>query len=203
VSGLDSLGKNNAANGADHADRKKHERLPAGAARKPVQIQDRIASVPQPGCNFACPKRAISRAEVAIEQLCDFFSRTWPLDLVQRPPYGIVETVVQIWGLTHLRLSGFRVDLLKGAHFPVARPQARTAGFYAPVGTSWRINLRIASGSCSPEAPARVYVRSNPFGPSTRISQFSVARDPAMNTRQSPRRSLSACSMLAVISFDS
>ena len=41
------------------------------------------------------------------------------------------------------------------------------------------------------------------IGPSTRISQFSPARDPEMETRQSPRLSLNACSMLAVISFDS
>jgi hypothetical protein len=70
-------------------------------------------------------------------------------------------------------------------------------------GTNWRSNLRIAPGSRSPAAPVRVYVLSNPWGPSTRISQFSLARDPAMVTRQSPRLSLNACSMLAVISFDS
>jgi hypothetical protein len=70
-------------------------------------------------------------------------------------------------------------------------------------GTNWRSNLRIASGSCSPAAPVRVYVLSNPWGPSTRISQFSLARDPAMVPRQSPRLSPNACSMLAAISFDS
>jgi hypothetical protein len=40
------------------------------------------------------------------------------------------------------------------------------------------INLRIAAGSCSPAMPARVYVRSNPWGATTRNSQFSLARDP-------------------------
>jgi hypothetical protein len=42
-------------------------------------------------------------------------------------------------------------------------------------GTNWRSNLRIASGSCFPAAPVRVYVLSNPWGPSTRISQFSLS----------------------------
>jgi hypothetical protein len=70
-------------------------------------------------------------------------------------------------------------------------------------GTNWRIRLRIASGSCSPSEPAKVYARSKPFGPWTRSSQFSLARDPAIDTRHSPRLSLNACSMLAVISFDS
>lgn len=70
-------------------------------------------------------------------------------------------------------------------------------------GTNWISNLRIASGSCSPAAPVKVYVLSNPWGPSTRISQFSLSRDPAMVTPHSPRLSLNACSMLAVISFDS
>jgi hypothetical protein len=43
-----------------------------------------------------------------------------------------------------------------------------------PGGTDWRINRRIASGSCSPAEPANVYDRSKPFGPSTRMSQFSL-----------------------------
>jgi hypothetical protein len=55
---------------------------------------------------------------------------------------------------------------------------------------SWRINLRIASGSCSPAAPAKVYDRSKLFDPSIRISQFSFARDPATETRHSPGLSL-------------
>jgi hypothetical protein len=29
----------------------------------------------------------------------------------------LVETVVRIWNLTHLRLSGVKADILKGAHF--------------------------------------------------------------------------------------
>jgi hypothetical protein len=32
-------------------------------------------------------------------------------------------------------------------------------------GTNWRSNLRVASGSCSPAAPVKVYVLSNPWGP--------------------------------------
>jgi hypothetical protein len=41
-----------------------------------------------------------------------------------------------------------------------------------------------------------------PLGPSTRISQLSLARDPAIVTRQSPCLSLNACSMLAGISSE-
>ena len=63
--------------------------------------------------------------------------------------------------------------------------------------------MRIASGACSPAEPANVYDRSKPFGPSTRISQFSLSRDPAIDTRQSPRRSANACSMRAVMSLHS
>jgi len=51
--------------------------------------------------------------------------------------------------------------------------------------------------------PTNVYDRSKPFGPSTRISQFSLARDPAMDTRQSPRWSANACSVRAVMSVHS
>jgi hypothetical protein len=68
---------------------------------------------------------------------------------------------------------------------------------------NWRTSLRIASGSCSPMEPAKVYDGSKPFGPSSRISQFSLARDPAIDTRPSPRRSANACSMCAVISLHS
>jgi len=42
----------------------------------------------------------------------------------------------------------------------------------------------MASGSCSPTVPAKVYDRSKLFGPSTLISQFSLARDPAIDTRE-------------------
>lgn len=47
-----------------------------------------------------------------------------------------------------------------------------------------RAFLRI--GWCSPALPANVYDRSNPFGPSTFISQLSFSREPTIDTRQSP-----------------
>ena len=58
----------------------------------------------------------------------------------------------------------------------------------------------MASGSCSPAVPARVYDRSKLFGPSILISQCSLAREPATDTRQSPDLALSACSTRATIS---
>src|SRR2546428_8024640 len=104
--------------------------------------------------------------------------------------------------LTNLVFSGTMVDLVCGGHF-VFDMLSGTAGHDEPVGTSWRINLRIASGSCFPAVPAKTYDRSNPLGPSIRISQFSLARDPAIDTRHSPGLSLSACSRPATISLHS
>ena len=68
---------------------------------------------------------------------------------------------------------------------------------------SCRINLRIASGSCSPAAAVKVYDLSNPLGPSIFISHASLPREPAIDTRQSPGLSLRACSTRTLISFDS
>src|ERR1700674_3291447 len=68
-------------------------------------------------------------------------------------------------------------------------------------GSSLVSTLRIASGRCSPSSPTRVYERSNPWGPSTFISQLSFARDPTIDTRHSPATSLSTCSTPARISL--
>jgi hypothetical protein len=67
-------------------------------------------------------------------------------------------------------------------------------------GTSLRTSVRNAVGSCSPAAAERVYDRSKPLGPSTRKSQLSAARDPAIDTHHSPCRLLNARSRHAVIS---
>jgi hypothetical protein len=55
-------------------------------------------------------------------------------------------------------------------------------------------------GSCSPAEPSSVLDRSNAFGPVILISHRSFACDPMIETRQSPGRSASACSMMAPIS---
>jgi hypothetical protein len=68
-------------------------------------------------------------------------------------------------------------------------------------GSSLMSKFRIASGWCSPTSPTKVYERSNPRGPSTFISQLSFARDPTIDTRQSPATSLSTCSTPARISL--
>jgi hypothetical protein len=68
-------------------------------------------------------------------------------------------------------------------------------------GSSLVSTFRIASGRCSPASPTRVYERSNPWGPSTFISQLSFARDPTIDTRHSPATSLSTCSTPARISL--
>src|ERR1035437_2225856 len=57
-------------------------------------------------------------------------------------------------------------------------------------GSNFRSTFPITAGWCSPGLPTNVYDRSNPFGPSTFISQFSFAREPTIDTRQSPALSL-------------
>jgi len=64
-------------------------------------------------------------------------------------------------------------------------------------GNNFRSTFPITIGWCSPALPANVYDRSNPFGPSTFISQLSFAREPTIDTRQSPALSLRACSTSA------
>jgi hypothetical protein len=71
----------------------------------------------QPGGNFSHLKGLVFGAEVAIEQPCNFFSCAWLFDFVQGSPDMVVETVFRIWHLAHLRFSGSKADLLKGAHF--------------------------------------------------------------------------------------
>ena len=91
--------------------------LPARAISQPIQREHVFLGVAQPGRNFSRLKRLVSRAKVAIEQFCDFFNRARLLDLVQGSEDMLVETVFRIWNLAHLRFSGLKADLLKGAHF--------------------------------------------------------------------------------------
>src|SRR5258708_10892269 len=130
--------------------------LPARPIFQPIQAQHLFAGVPQPGRNFSFLKRPISGTEVAIEQLCDFFSRARLLDPVQRSKDMLVKTAVRIGRLLHLRFSGLKVELLRSTHLCSVRLQLLIATQEGPVGTSWRINLRMASGSCSSAAPATV-----------------------------------------------
>jgi hypothetical protein len=58
--------------------------LPAGAAFKPIQIQDSMGGVPQPSADFSYLKRPVLRVEVAIHQFGYFLSGARLLDLVQR-----------------------------------------------------------------------------------------------------------------------
>lgn len=58
----------------------------------------------------------------------------------------------------------------------------------------------VAAGSCSPAVPSSVQERSNAFAPVIFISQRSLACEPTIDTRQSPARSLRACSVMATTS---
>jgi hypothetical protein len=64
-------------------------------------------------------------------------------------------------------------------------------------GSSLRSRFPMAQGWCSPALPTSVYDRSNPFGPSTFISQSSFARDPTIETCHWPGRPLRTCSTTA------
>jgi len=112
----------------------------------------------------------------------------------------LVETVVRIWNLAHLRFSGLNADLLKGAHYVFGRLLQNKNNSSGGTG---RYQLENQSTNCLRlMLPGRTRQSIGPFKAvePTRISQFSLARDPAIDTRHSPRLSLSACSILATIS---
>ena len=171
------------------------------------QYKTRIASSvsPPPSARFCYPKRPILRTEVAIHQFGDFLSGARPLDPVQPSPDLFVEPGIRVRTLPHMLLWHRKAALMKKLIrllFALRRtPNYRglKRKFLGPTGESI---CGLPLVHALRQRPAYVYVRSNPFGPSTRISQFSLASDPAMVTRQSPRLSLNACSMLAMISFD-
>lgn len=76
--------------------REGREALSAETGLKPIQMQDRIAGVPQPSGNFSWLKRSISGTEVPIQQLGYRLSGAWFLDLVQCSAYGLVEATIRI-----------------------------------------------------------------------------------------------------------
>jgi len=84
---------------------------------------------------------------------------------------------------------------VRGASTRMAERSFHRWGIFA--GNNFRSTFPITTGWCSPALPANVYDRSNPFGPSTFISQLSFAREPMIDTRQSPTLSLRACSTSA------
>lgn len=90
--------------------------LPAGTSFQPIQPQYLVTCVPQPGCNFSGLKRPLSRTKVTIEQLCNFFSRAWFSNLVQRSKDIAIEAAGRVWNLTHFRHSGLKVNLPRAAH---------------------------------------------------------------------------------------
>jgi hypothetical protein len=143
--------------------------LPPGAALKPIQIQDPIAGAPQPSANFSHLKRPIRRAEVAIYQLGYFLNGARLPDLVQRSHDLFVKTGIRVRRLAHLVFRTGKAKLMKPAEVVscfAAHPLIKDGRAHEELlGTNWTINLRIASGSCSPASPANVYVRSNPLGP--------------------------------------
>src|SRR5216684_3934295 len=112
---------------------------------------------------------------------------------------------MRIRNLPHFRfqfstneLSPLFVTGIDAARFRQEQTGITNHGLLA--GSSLSSKLPIATGSCAPAPPTRVYERSKPLGPSTFISQLSFARDPSIDTRHSPGLSLSTCSTTATIS---
>jgi len=87
--------------------------LPARPGSQPEQTKDVIRGIPQPGRDFFGLKRLVFGAKLAIDQLCDFLSRAWLSDLVQRPPDVFIKAI-RIVGRAHLRSSGWETNLLRG-----------------------------------------------------------------------------------------
>ena len=92
------------------------KRLPARPSFKPIQSQYLVTGALQPRRNFSGPKRPISWTKVEVEQLRNFFSRTWPPDLVQRSKHMVIEAAVRVWNLTHFRHPGLKGNLSRAAH---------------------------------------------------------------------------------------
>jgi hypothetical protein len=91
-------------------------RLPAGTSFQPIQIQHLGIGVPQPCGNFSRLKRPVSRTQVAIEKIRNFFSRARLPDSIQCSKDVLVEVAVRIWSIGRFRLSGLKSDLLAGTH---------------------------------------------------------------------------------------
>jgi hypothetical protein len=120
-----------------------------------------------------------------IEQLGDFFSRARLLDPVQGSEDMIVETVFRIWNLAHLRFSGLKADLLKGAHFVFGLPlQNKNSGS----GGTGRYQLENQSANClrlmlpgSTRQSIRPFKAVEPFN-----SQFPILASSRSGNRHPP-----------------
>lgn len=73
--------------------RSNEDRLSARASFKPIQTQYVFGCILQPSRHLSHLEGRITWLEVAIEYVCDFFSRTWPPDLVQRPLHTLIEAI--------------------------------------------------------------------------------------------------------------
>src|SRR5258708_35106489 len=80
------------------------------------------------------------------------------------------------------------------------RMQTGIASHGLLAGSNLPSRFPIAAGWCSPALPTKVYERSKPSGPSTFISQLSLARDPMIDTCHSRGASLSTCATRPTIS---
>jgi hypothetical protein len=120
-----------------------YDGLSAGAAFKPIQIQDLTAGVPQPSANFSYLKRPIFRTEVAIRQLGDFLSGARFLDLIQGSLHPFIETGIRVRRLSHLLLSRRKAKLIKPAQVVIClaahsliKDEGLKGNFLGPTGQS-------------------------------------------------------------------
>lgn len=146
------------------------EGLPAGTAPKPIQMQDRIAGVPQPIDNIFCLKRSISGAEVPIQQLGYLLSGARFLDLVQRSPHVFIKAI-RVCRLAHLWFSGWEANLLKSSSFPCWSSAMREQQVTR--------NLLVSTEESICELPQAHAVRQN-------RPTYTIAQSPSVPRRASP-----------------
>jgi hypothetical protein len=118
--------------------------LPARAVFQPVQPQHLFAGIAQPSRNFSFLKRPVSGTEVAVEQLCDFFSRARLLDPVQRSEDMFVETAIRIGQPDAFGGRGFEGGAVEGYSF---RFGLAATGNGKSGGTGWH-ELENQSADC-------------------------------------------------------
>jgi hypothetical protein len=90
--------------------------LSAGTSSQPIQSQNAFTGLTQPGCYFLGLERQFTGTKIAVEQLCNFFTRAWLSDSIQRSVHMFFKAAVGLWDLSKVRLSRLRVSLMGAAH---------------------------------------------------------------------------------------
>jgi hypothetical protein len=87
----------------------------------------------------------------------------------------LAQASVPICDMAQLRLSRVKMDMLNGAHLRLLY-YLRSADHDEPLGTNWRINLRITSGWCSPAARKSIRPLESVWSQDFHLPIFARAR---------------------------